>query len=115
RDLLHIVVDLFRSTRLLGGGGGNVRDHFAHLLGHVNDLLQRITSFRGRGHALFHLLGAFLHGSDGGLCLVLNVFDHLRDFLGRSGGAPGQFANFISDNRETAPLFAGASSFDRGV
>ena len=100
---------------MLVGRRGDVGDHLAHAFRHFDNFTQGIAGLSGGGDAFVDLPVAGEHRLDRALGLMLDVLDHLGDFLGGRGGAFGQLAHFVGDDGKAASLLAGAGGFDGGV
>ena len=79
--------DFARSRGLLFGGGRNLGDLGVDIADMSRDVVEDIHNVAGVfGHRI-HIGDRGIDGFGRHLSLRLDIFDHLRDFLGRGGSA----------------------------
>jgi len=114
-NLSNVALYLFGGAGLLGGGGGDLGDHFPNFFRHFDNLHQR-SAGQGRSiHSIFNLLGALVHGVHRVLCLQLDGLDHFPNLFCRGGCALSKFSDFVRNYGKSPSLFPGACRFDGSI
>ena len=94
---------------------GNLADLRRHALGQLGDLLQAAAGLFDRANTDVQVAGQLLDLLDHGRRLLLDIGDHLADFLGGAGGASGQATHLVGDHGKATAVFAGPRRLDGGI